>query len=80
MCDICTLKCEKCGVEMDVHIGDFSVSRGHVYPYCPRCIAGVMTKLTGKSGGPWIVFTGHEESGEVVLFLVPYPRGIRLNN
>ncbi len=37
MCDIYTGHCEGCSCDMEMHIGDFSVERDTIHPYCPRC-------------------------------------------
>lgn len=49
MCDIVTLKCVACGATVETHIGDYSVGRGNVYPYCPQpaCREAAMTRLLG---------------------------------
>lgn len=90
MCDICDLKCCGCGRVMNVHIGDFSVGRSQVHPYCPDCVPKAWERI-GVHGGEWIVFCEQVDfddadgscpgakAGDRVVFLVPLPRGIRLN-
>lgn len=68
MCDICGLQCEGCGVMIHTHIGDFSVSREHVHPFChkPECRAAAIRKLVRtmrssdgevECGGQYMVFS-----------------------
>lgn len=44
MCDCYVGKCEKCGREMNMHIGDYSTEQENVHPYCPKCL-----KYTGMN-------------------------------
>ena len=37
MCDCYTHKCEGCGNDISIHIGDFCTERENVHPYCPKC-------------------------------------------
>ena len=71
MCDCYTGKCESCGIEIPIHIGDFSVPRECVEIYCPKpgCRTKFEDKIYGRrrdSGGnithehalgPYIIFT-----------------------
>lgn len=37
MCDIYLAKCEGCGLDLDIHIGDYSCPRSAITAWCPHC-------------------------------------------
>jgi hypothetical protein len=93
MCDIVDLKCEHCGVEINVHIGDFSAGRKQVHPFCPECQEPALAFLQRNYGRQYMVFTDWpaaslEDAKEACenasahcpfLFIVDMPRNIHLN-
>jgi len=52
MCDIVTIKCYGCGVDIACHLGDYSVAPQNVKPFCHKasCRKKAMQVLLGADG------------------------------
>jgi len=73
MCDICTLNCVGCKRTIEIHIGDFCVTRESVVVFCHECQQTALKYLLAFDK-EMIVF-----ADDGCLFMVQLPRSIALN-
>ncbi len=84
MCHCYEAKCAGCGVEISVHVGDFSVAAENIKVFCHKktCRAKAMLLLLGGKFGSdeeHIVVASKRNNGKRILFVVDWPRGIHVN-
>ena len=58
MCDCYTDKCKVCGVEIKMHLGDYSTNRNEVEVFCEGCLPakhddGIMWKYRDSKQDKW---------------------------
>lgn len=90
MCDCYTAPCQGCKRGIPVHLGDFSVGRGQVTVFCPKCRNKVLPFIENMarrvgSTDPYIVFADpgnrkdRRHRRNTTFFIVEWPRHVSRN-